>query len=219
MRLPFKNRIEAGRLLAEALQSYAGHTDIVILALPRGGLPVAFEVAQALGAPLDLMLVRKLGVPGQEELAMGAIATGDIKVLNQELVKNLRISDVAIDSVVNKEKKELERREQAYRDDRPAPEVRNRCVILVDDGLATGATMRAAVLALRQQQPAKIIIGVPVAPPDTVEELRREADEVICLATPEPFFAIGSWYVNFPQTSDEEVRDLLARAWMQEEKD
>lgn len=219
MQLPFKNRIEAGWLLAEALQSYAGHTDILILALPRGGLPVAFEVAQALGAPLDLMLVRKLGVPGQEELAMGAIATGGIKVLNQELVKNLRIPDVAIDSVVNKEKKELERREQAYRGDRPVPEIGNRRVILVDDGLATGATMRAAVLALRQQQPAKIIIGVPVAPPDAVEELRREADEVICLATPEPFFAIGSWYVNFPQTSDEEVRDLLARAWMQEEKD
>jgi putative phosphoribosyl transferase len=219
MRLPFKNRSEAGRLLAEALKSYGGHTDVLILALPRGGLPVAFEVAQVLGAPLDLMLVRKLGVPGQEELAMGAIATGGIKFLNQEFVKRLKIPEIALEAVASRERKELERREQAYRGDRPVPEIGNRRVILVDDGLATGATMRAAVLALRQQQPAKIIIGVPVAPPDTVEELRREADEVICLATPEPFFAIGEWYMDFSQTSDEEVRELLARAWMQAEKD
>jgi putative phosphoribosyl transferase len=165
------------------------------------------------------MLVRKLGVPGQEELAMGAIATGGIKFLNQEFVKRLKIPEIALEAVASRERKELERREQAYRGDRPVPEIGNRRVILVDDGLATGATMRAAVLALRQQQPAKIIIGVPVAPPDTVEELRREADEVICLATPEPFFAIGEWYMDFSQTSDEEVRELLARAWMQAEKD
>jgi putative phosphoribosyl transferase len=182
-------------------------------------LPVAFEVAQALGAPLDLMLVRKLGVPRQEELAMGAIAAGGTKVLNQDLVKSLNISDAALEAVISKEKRELERREHTYRGDRPVPEVGNRCVILIDDGLATGATMKAAVLALRQQQPAQIIIGVPVAPPDTVEELRKEADEIICLATPEPFYAIGTWYVDFSQTSDEEVRTLLARAWRQVETD
>ncbi|MGR6034054.1 MAG: phosphoribosyltransferase [Candidatus Nitrosoglobus sp.] len=219
MQLPFKNRIEAGRLLAEELKSYANRTDVLVLALPRGGLPVAFEVAQALGAPLDLMLVRKLGVPRQEELAMGAIAAGGTKVLNQDLVKSLNISDAALEAVISKEKRELERREHTYRGDRPVPEVGNRCVILIDDGLATGATMKAAVLALRQQQPAQIIIGVPVAPPDTVEELRKEADEIICLATPEPFYAIGTWYVDFSQTSDEEVRTLLARAWRQVETD
>jgi putative phosphoribosyl transferase len=219
MQLPFKNRIEAGRLLAEELKSYANRTDVLVLALPRGGLPVAFEVAQALGAPLDLMLVRKLGVPRQEELAMGAIAAGGTKVLNQDLVKSLNISDAALEAVISKEKRELERREHTYRGDRPVPEVGNRCVILIDDGLATGATMKAAVLALRQQQPAQIIIGVPVAPPDTAEELRKEADEIICLATPEPFYAIGTWYVDFSQTSDEEVRTLLARAWRQVETD
>jgi putative phosphoribosyl transferase len=217
MQLPFKNRTEAGRLLAEELKSYAKRTDVLILALPRGGLPVAFEIAQALDAPLDLMLVRKLGVPGQEELAMGAIATGGIKILNQDLVKGLNISDAALEAVMSREKRELERREHAYRGDRPVPEVGDRCVILIDDGLATGATMRAAILALRQQRPAQIIVGVPVAPLDTVEELRKEADEVICLATPDPFFAIGTWYVNFSQTSDEEVHDLLACAWRQAE--
>jgi putative phosphoribosyl transferase len=149
---------------------------------------------------------------------MGAIATGGIKFLNQEFVKRLKIPEVALEAVVSREKRELERREQAYRGDRPVPEIGNRRIILVDDGLATGATMRAAVLALRQQQPAKIIIGVPVAPLDTVEKLWKEADEVICLATPEPFFAIGEWYMDFSQTSDEEVRELLARAWMQAEK-
>lgn len=219
MQLPFRNRVEAGRLLAEALEPYGGRTDVLILALPRGGLPVAFEVAQALAAPLDLMLVRKLGVPGQEELAMGAIASGGIKYLNQDLVSSLRISDSVIDRVVSREKKELERREQAYRGQRPVPEVRHHCVVLIDDGLATGATMRAAVLALRQRQPGRIVIGVPVAPADTVEKLRAEADEVICLATPEPFLAIGQWYRDFSQTSDEEVRDLLVRAWQQREQD
>src|SRR5699024_42007 len=215
--LPFKNRTEAGQLLAEALKAYAGRTDVLTLGLPRGGVPVAFEVAQALKAPLDLMLVRKLGVPGQEELAMGAIATGGIRILNQELVEGLNISDAALEAVVNKEKRELERREHAYRGDRPAPEIRNRCIILIDDGVATGATMRAAVSALRQQQPMQIIIGTPVAPPDAVENHKQEANEVICLATPERFFAIGRWYVSFLQSSDEEVRTLLARAWGQAE--
>lgn len=215
MELPFKNRIEAGQLLAEVLKVYAGRTDVLILALPRGGVPVAFEVAQALKAPLDLMLVRKLGVPGQEELAMGAIATGGMRILNQELVEGLNIPEAALEAVVNKEKRELERRERAYRGDRPVPKIRNRYIILIDDGVATGATMRAAVSALRQQQPMQIIIGTPVAPPDAVDKLEQEANEVICLATPEPFFAIGRWYVSFPQTSDGEVRTLLARAWEQ----
>ena len=219
MELPFKNRTEAGQLLAEALKAYAGRTDVLTLGLPRGGVPVAFEVAQALKAPLDLMLVRKLGVPGQEELAMGAIATGGIRILNQELVEGLNISDAALEAVVNKEKRELERREHAYRGDRPAPEIRNRCIILIDDGVATGATMRAAVSALRQQQPMQIIIGTPVAPPDAVENLKQEANEVICLATPEGFSAIGHWYISFPQTSDEEVRALLDQAWGQVEAD
>lgn len=217
MGLPFQNRTEAGRLLAEALRSYEGRSDALILALPRGGVPVAFEVAQALGIALDLMLVRKLGMPGQEELAMGAIATGGSQFLNQDLVASAGISEAVIEAVAKREKKELERREQAYRGPRPVPEVRERCIILIDDGLATGATMRAAVLALRSQQPGRIVIGVPVAPPDTVAELRAEADEVVCLATPEPFFAIGKWYLDFSQTSDEEVRELLARAWQQRE--
>jgi len=213
LQLPLKNRVEAGQLLADALQPYAGRTDVLVLALPRGGVPVAFEVAERLEAPLDLMLVRKLGVPGQEELALGAMASGGIKILNTELVQNVNISETVIDRIVSKEKKELERREQAYRGNRPPPEIRDRCVILIDDGLATGATMRVAVSAVRQQQPTQIIVGIPVAPPDTVEKLRREADEVFCLATPEPFFAIGTWYTDFSQISDEEVRDLLSRAW------
>lgn len=213
MQLPFKNRIEAGRLLAGALKPYAGRPDVLILALPRGGVPVAFEVAQALSLPLDLMIVRKLGMPGQEELAMGAVATGGIKVLNQALIKNLNISEIVLDSVVDKERKELERRERVYRGELPAPEINNRRIILIDDGLATGATMRAAVSALQQQKPASIIVAIPVAPPDTVEKLRKEADEVICLAAPEAFFAIGTWYEDFSQTSDEEVGDLLVRAW------
>lgn len=213
MRLPFKNRIEAGRSLARALKSYAERPGILILALPRGGVPVAFEVAQALNIPLDLLIVRKLGLPGQEELAMGAVATGGAKVLNHALMQSLGISEAVLNPVVDKERKELERRERVYRGERPVPEVSGRWVILIDDGLATGSTMRAAVSALRQQRPAGIVIGIPVAPADTVEELRKEADEVVCLATPEPFSAIGEWYEDFSQTSDEEVGDLLAQAW------
>lgn len=212
--LPFRDRIEAGRLLGEALCDYAGRSDVVVLALPRGGVPVAFEVVKAIDAPLDLMLVRKLGTPGQEELAMGAIASGGVRLLNPDIVAQLRISGEAIDEVERSERRELERRQRSYRGDRPAPVVMGRRVILVDDGLATGATMRTAVKALRMQQPARIVVAVPVAPADTIGVLRREADEVVCLATPEPFWSIGGWYREFPQTSDEEVKELLARAAM-----
>lgn len=217
MQLPFKNRTEAGQWLADALKPYAARSDSLVLALPRGGVPVAFEAAQSLNMPLDLMIVRKLGVPGHKELAMGAVATGGTKFLNPALIQN--ISEAALNSVVAKETKELERRERAYRGDRPVPAIEGRWIVLIDDGLATGATMRAAVSALRQQKPAGIVIGVPVAPPDTVEELREEADEVACLATPEPFIAIGKWYEDFAQTSDEEVGDLLARAWRPADKE
>jgi putative phosphoribosyl transferase len=218
LQLPLTNRIEAGRLLADALQFYAGGSDVLILALPRGGVPVAFEVARKLNVPLDLMLVRKLGVPGQRELAMGALASGGSKVMNQELVESLRLSEATLQAVINEEEQELERRERAYRGNRPPPDVQDRRVILVDDGLATGATMRVAIAALRQQQPARIIVAIPVAPSSTVEKLRQEADEVFCLATPEPFFAISRWYVDFSQTSDEEVRDLLDQAWHESEE-
>jgi len=213
MKVPIRDRTSAGRALAEALKNYRGRDDVVVLALPRGGVPVASEVAGALGAQLDLMIVRKLGTPGQPELAMGAIASGGIRVLNDEIVSSLRISAEAINKVASREQQELERREQAYRGDRPRPAVEGKCIILIDDGVATGATMRAGIAALRRQRPARIIVAVPVAPFDTVELLRGEADEVVCLATPEPFFAIGRWYVEFPQLTDEEVREQLARMW------
>lgn len=213
MDLPYQNRIQAGRRLAEALKDYAGRPDVLVLGLPRGGLPVAAEVARALGAELDLIVVRKLGTPGQEELAMGAIASGGAKVLNDELIRQLNISEKTIDKVAGEERKELQRREQAYRGDRPAPQVRDRQVILVDDGIATGATMRSAVKALKQLGPARLIVAVPVAPPDTVEALRSEADEVVCLATPEPFWGVGRWYEDFAQTTDDEVRQTLAEFW------
>lgn len=208
----FANRVEAGRLLAERLKNFADRSDVIILALPRGGVPVAFEIAQTLHVPLDIFLVRKLGVPGHRELAMGAIATGGVRVLNDEVVGGLDIPPRAIDAVAQEEQRELERREQEYRGPRPAPEVRGRTVVIVDDGLATGSTMRAAVAALRRQQPNRIVVAVPVAPPSTCQELRAEADEVVCLATPEPFSAVGLWYRDFSETSDAEVRDLLARA-------
>jgi len=208
---PFRDRREAGRLLATKLGAYAKRPDVIVLALPRGGVPVAYEVARALGAPLDIFLVRKLGVPGYEEFAMGAIATGGVRVLNDQLVGGLRIPDYIVDEVAAREQQELERRERLYRGDRPAPEVRDRTVILVDDGLATGATMLAAVKALRQQQPARIVVAVPTAAPETCEQLRTVADDVICAITPEPFHAVGLWYDDFSQTMDEEVRDLLAR--------
>ena len=208
----FKNRSEAGRFLAEQLSAYANRPDTLVLALPRGGVPVAYEVAKALGAPLDVFQVRKLGLPGHEELAMGAIATGGVRVRNPEVVEYLRIPDEVIDEVTARERRELERRERLYREGRPALSPRGRVVILVDDGLATGSTMRAAILALRQQQPASIVVAVPVAAKQTCEELRAVADEVVCAVTPDPFYAVGLWYEDFSQTTDEEVRELLARA-------
>lgn len=213
--LPLRDRVHAGQLLAQVLRPYAGRADVMVLALPRGGVPVAFEVASALTAPLDLMLVRKLGTPGQEELAMGAIASGGVRVLNDDVVAMLRISPEVIEAVARREQKELERRRKAYCGDRPMPPLRGKCVILVDDGIATGATIRSAVKAVRAQAPARIIVAAPVAPPETVAVLEREADEVVCIAMPEPFGAIGRWYEDFPQTSDEEVKDLLARAGRQ----
>lgn len=213
MELPIKDRITAGRALARAMEHYRDRQDLLVLALPRGGVPVAFELAQALHAPIDLMLVRKLGSPGQRELAMGAIASGGVRVLNEELVSYLGVSEETIEKVAASEQEELERRERAYRGDRPWPEIAGKCVILVDDGVATGATMRVAIKALRKQNPKELVVAVPVAPPDTVATLRREADAVVCLAMPEPFTAIGLWYANFSQVSDEEVTTQLARAW------
>ncbi len=212
MERAFPNRAEAGRVLAEKLENYVGRSDVVVLGLPRGGVPVAYEVAQRLGAPLDVFVVRKLGVPGFEELAAGAIASGGVRVLNEDVVRALPNADQLIESVTEKETVELERREQTYRDGRPAPELRNRVVILVDDGLATGATMRAALAALRQRGVAKIVVAAPVGAPDTCRELEREADETICAICPEFFHAVGQYYEDFSQTSDEEVRELLLRA-------
>jgi putative phosphoribosyl transferase len=212
MARPFKDRTEAGRLLARKLSAYANRPDVLVLALPRGGVPVAFEVARVLRAPLDIFLVRKLGVPGHEELAMGAIASGGVRVLNQYVVQHLRIPERAIEAIATEEQKELERRERAYRDDRPSPDIRGRSVILIDDGLATGSTMRAAVTAIRQQHPASIVVAVPIAARSTCDEFREEVDEIICAVTPEVFNAVGLWYEDFSQTTDEEVRDLLARA-------
>ena len=208
----FHDRSEAGRVLAEKLMAYANRKDVLILALPRGGVPVAFEIAKALHAPLDVFLVRKLGVPGHEELAMGAIASGGVTVYNDEVVGGLDISSPMIDMVVTREQQELERREHLYRGDRPFPDLHGRTVVLVDDGLATGATMRAAVVALRQHQPAHSVIAVPIASPDTCEALRTQVDEMICAMTPDPMYAVGLWYEHFDQTSDDEVRELLAAA-------
>jgi predicted phosphoribosyltransferase len=197
-------------MLATKLADYAHRPDLLVLALPRGGVPVAFEVARALDAPLDVFIVRKLGVPGYEELAMGAVATGDVRVMNNDVVSALHIPDYVIEAVSSWEREELARRERLYRGDRPPPDVRGHTVILVDDGLATGATMLAAVEALRRQQPARIVAAVPVAASDTCELLRAEVDDVVCARTPEPFRAVGLWYQDFTQTTDEEVRELLA---------
>jgi putative phosphoribosyl transferase len=207
----FQDRTEAGRLLAKRLSCYAGNPDVLILALPRGGVPVAYEVAKALRAPLDVFVVRKLGVPGHEEFAMGAIASGGVCVLNEDVVQALRIPPRVIEAVAAQELRELARRERCYRGDRPAPDVRGRTVILVDDGLATGSTMRAAVAALRRLGPAQIVVAVPTAAPDVCEEFRHEADDCVCEITPEPFHAVGLWYEDFSQTTDLEVRDLLDR--------
>ena len=205
----FRNRTDAGRQLAGKLAPYADRPDVVVLALPRGGVPVASEVARALGAPLDVFVVRKLGVPGHEELAMGAVATGGLRVLNDEIVHGLDIPEREIAAVADRELHELSRRERLYRGDHPPPDVGGRTVILVDDGLATGATMRAAVQALRQQQPARIVVAVPTASPDTCEALKAAADDVVCAMTPEPFFAVGHWYDDFTQTTDDEVARSL----------
>lgn len=208
----FHNRTEAGRELATKLTVYAGRPDVLVLALPRGGVPVALEVAMVLDAPLDVFLVRKLGVPGHEELAMGAIASGGVYVLNENVVRALGIPDEEIESVASKEKRELERRERVYRGDRPAPEVRGKTVILVDDGLATGSTMRAAVATLRRQDPASIVVAVPVSARETCAEFQDEAEVCVCARMPEPFYAVGLWYEDFSQTTDEEVYDLLRQA-------
>lgn len=208
----YRDRFDAGRQLAEALEAFADHPDVLVLALPRGGVPVGFAIAQALHVPLDVLMVRKLGVPGREELAMGALASGGVRLLNDEIIAALEVTPEEIDAVVHAEQVELERREQLYRAGRPAPDVRDKVLILVDDGLATGSTMRAAVATLRRQGPARVIVAVPVGSSDTCAELRREADDVICIRTPEPFYAVGMWYSNFSQTSDTEVCQLLARA-------
>jgi putative phosphoribosyl transferase len=208
----FRDRTDAGLQLLSRLRAYEGRPDLLVLGLPRGGIPVAYEVARGLGAPLDVFVVRKLGVPGQEELAMGAIATGGVRVVNPEVVRALSISADTLDRAAAQESRELERREASYRGDRPQPRIEGRTVILVDDGLATGSTMRAAVAALRQQRPGRLVVAVPVAARGTCEELRREVDEVICHATPEPFMAVGRFYDDFSQTTDEEVRELLAAA-------
>ncbi|BAZ21087.1 hypothetical protein NIES4073_19650 [Kalymmatonema gypsitolerans NIES-4073] len=208
----YKNRKAAGQILAKELAAYANRQDVLVLALPRGGVPVAFEVAKALNAPLDVFVVRKLGVPEQQELAMGAIASGGVRVLNEDIVRSLGISEAAINQVVAKEQQELERRERLYRGVHPVPTLHERTVILVDDGLATGATMRAAVVALQQQKPAKIIVAVPVSASETCQEFQSKVDEVVCAATPNPFYSVGLWYEDFPQTTDEEVRVLLELA-------
>ncbi len=206
-----KDRYEAGRMLASRLMSYANRPDVVVLALPRGGVPVGYEVARSLNVPLDIFVVRKLGVPGHPELAMGAIASGGVRVLNDDVVRGLRIPQQLIDAVTAREQQELERREREYRDGRPPLDVHGRTVILVDDGLATGSSMRVAAQALRAKQPARIVVAVPVAAPSTCEAFASEVDEVVCAVTPEPFWAVGQWYKDFGQTTDEEVRDLLRR--------
>jgi len=208
----FRDRTEAGERLAGRLVAYQDRPDVVVLALPRGGVPVAFAVARALHVPLDVFLVRKLGLPGHEELAMGAIASGNVRVLNDDVVHMLQIPGHVIDAVAVEEQQELDRRERDYRGDRTVPDVRGRTVILIDDGLATGSTMRAAVAALRQQEPARIVVAVPVGAPETCAELQSEADEVICAETPEPFGAVGLWYEDFKQTTDADVHELLERA-------
>jgi len=208
---PFTNRAEAGQLLAARLSNLANRDDVIVLGLPRGGVPVGYEVAKALGVELDVFVVRKLGVPGHEELAMGAIASGEVRLVNHDVVDALGIPGNVIDRVAQRERAELERRELLYRGSRPLVPLANKIVILVDDGLATGSTMRAAVTAIRHQQPAHIIVAVPVGAPSTCNELSKEADEVVCLRCPEPFVAVGMWYRDFTPTSDREVRALLGR--------
>jgi predicted phosphoribosyltransferase len=209
---PFRDRRDAGKKLAAKLSAYTDRSDVVILALPRGGVPVGYEVAHALNAPLDIFMVRKLGVPGREELAFGAIASGGIRVLNRDVIRMLGIPDEVINFVARRELEELTRRENLYRGDRRSPDVMNRAIILVDDGLATGASMRAAIAGLRTLQPARIVVAVPVAAPEACDALRRDADEIVCGVTPDPFYGVGRWYEDFSQVTDEEVRMLLQEA-------
>jgi putative phosphoribosyl transferase len=212
-RQQFRDRTAAGKLLADRLTRYAHWKDVLVLGLPRGGVPVAFEVAHALGAPLDVVVVRKLGVPGEEELAMGAIAAGGTRVLNEDVVRMLDIPPSVIETATRQQQAELERRVQRYRGNRPPPEVDGRVVIIVDDGIATGATIRAAIAAVRQQHPARIVVAAPAGAAETCEALRREVDEVVCLLEPEVFWGVGVWYEDFPQLTDDQVQELLARAW------
>jgi putative phosphoribosyl transferase len=209
----FHDRHEAGIILAEQLSDYKGRENLVVLALPRGGVPVGFEVAKELGAPLDVFIVRKLGVPGQEEFAFGAIASGGVRVLNEDLVRALRMPEEMIERVAAREQAEVERRERMYRGNRPQPDIKGRSVIIVDDGLATGATMRAAVKALKSMEPKEIVVAVPVASRQACDEFKEQADVwAVCSVTPEPFYGVGIWYYDFSQTTDEEVNSLLAVA-------
>ncbi|MCU1263536.1 MAG: putative phosphoribosyltransferase [Bryobacterales bacterium] len=207
----FKDRTEAGRVLGGILRAYAHNPEVLVLALPRGGVPVAFEVACTLGAPLDIFLVRKLGVPVQTELAMGAIASGGVRVLNHDVIGSFGISQEEIEAVSGREREELKRRAQAYRGNRPDVDVAGRTAILIDDGLATGSTMRAAVQALREQRPRKIVIAVPVAAAESLAALTREVDQVVSAYTPTPFFSVGRWYHDFSPTMDREIREILRR--------
>lgn len=209
----FEDRRDAGRRLARDLKEFSGRGDVVVLALPRGRVPVAREVARELDAPLDVFLVRKLGVPGHEELAMGAIASGGALSLNDDIVRSHGISSEVVEAVAAREYRELVRRERAYRGGRPEPDLSGKVAILVDDGLATGASMRAAVIALRERKPGEIVVAAPIAPREACEELRRIADRVVCVEAPDPFWSVGAWYWDFAQTTDEEVREILNESW------
>ncbi len=208
----FRDRVDAGRVLARQLERYRGRPDLLVLALPRGGVPVAFEVARELGAPLDVFVVRKLGMPGHEEYAIGAIASGGVRIINEEAITTFGVTNAEIDAVTAEERLEVERRERRYRDGRSLPKITGKTVILVDDGLATGSTMRAAVAALREEKPARLVVAVPTAAPETCREIGALVDDMVCAMTPEPFYAVGLWYEDFGQTTDEEVHDLLAIA-------
>jgi putative phosphoribosyl transferase len=212
----FRNRQQAGQILASRLEKYANREDVIVLGIPRGGVPVAFEVAKALNQPLDIFVLRKLGVPGYKELAFGAIGSGGVRVVNANLVAELGLSDVQVAAVIRAEQEELKRREKIYRGNRPPLEVRGRTVILIDDGIATGSSILAAIHALRQMQPAGIVVGTPVGPPDTVIRLQREVNELVCVEMPESFYGVGQFYVDFSQVSDQEVNELLDRAFQED---
>jgi putative phosphoribosyl transferase len=208
----FLDRVDAGRRLSAELTRYAGRGDVLVLGLPRGGVPVAYEIALALDVPLEVFVVRKLGLPGHEEFGIGAIASGGVRVVDEAVLRSYGVDPETLDRITDRERRELERRERVYRDDRPFPVIRDRTVILVDDGLATGSTMRAAVAALRAEDPREIVIAVPVGAPETCATIQTIADTVICLETPDPFYAVGLWYEDFDQTEDDAVHDLLERA-------